>query len=131
MTGLREYVEYEVRARACNDRGVSSWSVPLPVLTRRKAVDGGCDNGLYKWTQTPTEVLMQLAVSVFPAPCQSSTTVDLFLCICTASASCCDFASAHICWFKCAKRPPPGMLVQATCTLMLQKPTHEVANTFK
>ncbi len=59
---LREYIEYEVRGRAHNIRGTSDWSKPIRVLTRRKAIDGGCDNGLYKWTQTRGEVVIQLVV---------------------------------------------------------------------
>ncbi|CAL8464128.1 g3663 [Coccomyxa elongata] len=61
---LQEYTEYEVRGRAHNIRGTSDWSKPIRVLTRRKAIDGGCDNGLYKWTQTHGEVVIQLAVPI-------------------------------------------------------------------
>ncbi|EIE24798.1 hypothetical protein COCSUDRAFT_41089 [Coccomyxa subellipsoidea C-169] len=59
---LQEYTEHEIRGRAQNIRGASEWSKPIRVLTRRKAVEGGCDSGLYKWTQTRGEVVFQLAV---------------------------------------------------------------------
>lgn len=62
--GLQEHTEYEVRGRAHNVRGTSEWSKPIRVLTQRKAIDGGCDNGLYKWTQTRGEVVIQLAVGI-------------------------------------------------------------------
>lgn len=50
--------------RAHNIKGSSEWSKPLRVLTRRKAVEGGCDNGLYKWMQTRGELIIQLAVGI-------------------------------------------------------------------
>lgn len=59
---LQECTEYEIRGHAQNNRGASDWSKPIRVLTRRKAVDGGCDNGLYRWTQTRGELIIQLAV---------------------------------------------------------------------
>lgn len=65
---LQEYTDYKVRGRAHNIRGTSEWSKPIRVLTRRKAVDGGCDNGLYKWTQTRGELVIQLAVGVQTCP---------------------------------------------------------------
>ncbi len=66
MVGLHEFTEYEVRAQASSSKGASDWSKPLRVLTRRKAVEGGCDCGLYKWTQTRSEVFIHVAVR--PAP---------------------------------------------------------------
>ncbi|KAK9918893.1 hypothetical protein WJX75_007917 [Coccomyxa subellipsoidea] len=64
MESLQEYTEYEIRGRAQNNRGASDWSKPIRVLTRRKAVDGGCDDALYRWTQTRGELIIQLAVPV-------------------------------------------------------------------
>ena len=63
VVGLQEFTEYEVRAQARSSKGVSDWSRPLRVLTRRRAVEGGCDCGLYKWTQTHSEVVIYVAVS--------------------------------------------------------------------
>ena len=62
--GLQEGTPVELRAQAVNDRGASAWSGPLRVLTRRRAVGGGCDMGTYKWNQTLSEITIQLAVRV-------------------------------------------------------------------
>ena len=63
MAGLQEFTEYEVRAQARSGKGASDWSRPLRVLTRQRAVEGGCDCGLYKWTQTRSELVIHVAVS--------------------------------------------------------------------
>ena len=63
VVGLQEFTEYEARARARSSKGASDWSRPLRVLTRRRAVGGGCDCGLYSWTQTCSEVAIHVAVS--------------------------------------------------------------------
>ena len=60
--GLQEFTKYEARVRARSCKGVSGWCRPLRVLTRRRAVEGGCDCGLYRWTQTPAEVVIHVAV---------------------------------------------------------------------
>ena len=62
VTRLAEGAAIELRARARNDRGVSAWSEPLRVQTRRKAVDGGGCAGAFKWTQTKADVTLQIAV---------------------------------------------------------------------
>lgn len=63
MAGLQEFTEYEVRAQACSGKGASGWSRPLRVLTRQRAVEGSCDCGLYRWTQTRAEPSIHVAVS--------------------------------------------------------------------
>ena len=68
VVGLQEFTEYEVRIQASNSKGCSEWSKPLRVLTRRRAVEGGCDCGLYKWTQTRSEVVIHVAVRPIAAP---------------------------------------------------------------
>ena len=61
-----EGVKLELKARAENDRGVSAWSKPLRVRTRHKAVEGGCDAGAFKWTQTRADVTLHMPVSPPP-----------------------------------------------------------------
>jgi hypothetical protein len=66
VAGLAEDAECEVRGRARNDRGTSSWSQPLRMRTRRVAAEGGCDAGAYRWSQTKADVTLQITVRAFP-----------------------------------------------------------------